>query len=452
MEEIFHIKGMHCKSCEVLLEERIGAVPGVQKARASNQKNIVRVVSQGEVSKSAIKEAVQEAGYDVSSDDLPVLSKDNKDYFNFSLALVIFLALILIGKLANLANIIDFNVGAGSNLFVVFMVGLTAGVSTCMALVGGLVLGASAKYNEVHPGSTVMQKFRPHLFFNLGRILSYFVFGGLIGYLGSFFRLSGAVSGLMAIGVGVVMLIIGVQLLGLFPKFSASVTMPKGLAKLLKIDRQKDKEYSHSNALILGALTFFLPCGFTQAMQVFAIQSGSILSGAAIMGIFALGTTPGLLGIGGLTSVIKKGNLANIFFKFVGIVLIAFAIFNLSNGYNLSGLKKFIAAAKKPESRQTASATTADGKQTFKATYEDDKNIEPRKFTARVGQPVRIEILAKTNGVGCMGSVMVPGLVQEPQFYEKGKTAVLEFTPKETGSYDITCAMGIKSGEIDITN
>jgi heme/copper-type cytochrome/quinol oxidase subunit 2 len=47
-----------------------------------------------------------------------------------------------------------------------------------------------------------------------------------------------------------------------------------------------------------------------------------------------------------------------------------------------------------------------------------------------------------------MGSVMIPGLANEPKFFEKGKTAVLEFTPTRKGSYRITCAMGVPSGTL----
>ncbi|HCB52054.1 TPA: hypothetical protein DEP21_05855 [Patescibacteria group bacterium] len=54
-----------------------------------------------------------------------------------------------------------------------------------------------------------------------------------------------------------------------------------------------------------GVLTFFLPCGFTLAMQILAISSGNFWMGGLIMGFFALGTLPGLLGIGGLLARAK---------------------------------------------------------------------------------------------------------------------------------------------------
>lgn len=51
-------------------------------------------------------------------------------------------------------------------------------------------------------------------------------------------------------------------------------------------------------APVVGALTFFLPCGFTQSMQLLALGSGSPVQGGIIMAAFALGTLPVLLAVG----------------------------------------------------------------------------------------------------------------------------------------------------------
>ncbi len=133
------------------------------------------------------------------------------------------------------------------------------------------------------------------------------------------------------------MIILGLQLTELFPRLSTkSFTLPTGIAKTLGITNKNDKEYSHNNAMLLGAASFFLPCGFTQAMQLVAISSGSFYMGALIMGLFAIGTTPGLLSIGAITSIVK-GTFAKSFFRFVGLVVIFLALYNISNGFNLMG-------------------------------------------------------------------------------------------------------------------
>lgn len=208
-----------------------------------------------------------------------------------------------------------------------------------MALVGGLILGVSARYSEIHPQATTAEKFQPHLFFNTGRILSYTLLGGLLGTLGSAFQLSSSVLGVITILVGLVMLIMGLQLIKIFPwADNIKFTLPKGVSRFLGLKKKQDS-YSHTNTFILGALTFFLPCGFTQAMQIYAVSTGNFFSGAMVLGLFALGTTPGMLSIGGISSSVKDG-LAELFFKFAGLAVIAFAIFNFSNGLNLFGWKE----------------------------------------------------------------------------------------------------------------
>jgi hypothetical protein len=223
--------------------------------------------------------------------------------------------------------------------------------------------------------------------------------------------------------------------------------MPKFFSKIATKNKNA-LNYSHTNTMLLGASTFFLPCGFTQAMQVYAVTTGSFVSGALIMGVFALGTTPGLLGIGGIVSYLRKGYLSRLFFKFIGVLIIVLSIYNVSTGLNLAGLR-FNFSQNKNNQTQTQTQTESNGVQLLKATYTPEKNnLTPNKFTTRVGQPTRLEVFDEEYGVGCMGSVMIPGLVSQPKFYLKGETAVFEFTPKKAGVYPITCAMGIKSAEI----
>ena len=340
-----HIKGMHCRSCEILVEDELRKISGVTDVKVNEKKGNAYVCYEGELDHQKIEEAVRNAGYELGlKEKAPLFSKRMQDYKELGFAFLVIVLLYLIGKEMGIFN---FSIKSGSDygsLPIVFLVGLTAGISTCMALVGGLVLAASARFVEKHPQSSILQKFKPHLFFNLGRIASFFVLGGIIGYAGSFFQLSSTTLGLLTIAVGGVMVLLGLQLIEIFPRLNGlNFTLPKGIARALGIQEQTQKEYSHQNSFMMGAMTFFLPCGFTQAMQLFAISSGSPVTGALTMGVFALGTAPGLLGIGGLTSVIK-GAFAKPFFKFAGLIVIFMAVFNISNGLNLAGIdvKAFI--------------------------------------------------------------------------------------------------------------
>ena len=82
---------------------------------------------------------------------------------------------------------------------------------------------------------------------------------------------------------------------------------------------------------LVGIATFFLPCGFTQSMQIVALSTGNFMSGAMTMFAFALGTLP-VLGLLSFSSFsISKSSKAGIFFKTAGLVVILFAVFNLIN-------------------------------------------------------------------------------------------------------------------------
>ena len=86
--------------------------------------------------------------------------------------------------------------------------------------------------------------------------------------------------------------------------------------------------------------------------------------------------------------------------------------------------------------------------QVIKATYTVVEDVKPAKFTVKAGSPVRFDIEAKEDGQGCMGSIMIPGLDNKAQGFEKGKITSFVFTPEKSGSYTITCAMGVPRGTI----
>jgi uncharacterized protein len=66
------------------------------------------------------------------------------------------------------------------------------------------------------------------------------------------------------------------------------------------------------------------------------------------------------------------------------------------------------------------------------------------------GQKVRLVIDTKDSGTGCMKSIMIPGLWNRPEPLIKGRPIVMEFTPRKTGAYKITCAMGVPRGVINV--
>ncbi len=570
------IKGMHCRSCEILIEDELKQIPGVVYANVSHQKGVAEIGYKKHLYKQDVENAITSAGYSLGKDEkFGIFSRNRRDYIDLGIAFFIVTMLFLIAKTFGIFNLGSSITGNYSSLPIVFVIGLTAGVSTCMALVGGLVLGAAARFSQENPEATALQKFQPHLMFNLGRIISYFILGGVIGWVGSFLQLSSTVLGIMTVAVGMVMLVLGGQLIEIFPILKRiSFTLPKGISRSLGI-----AERTHPS--VLGASTFFLPCGFTQAMQLYAMSTGSPFQGALTLGVFALGTAPGLLGVGGLSSVIK-GSSAKLFFKTAGVVVILLAFFNVSNGLNLLGVSTASAFSKKQQAidpnvtlvngvqtvrmtqngsgyspnkftiqkgipvrwivnstnvytcasslvsqtlgirkslslgenifeftpdkvgairfscsmgmyngvfnvvdgsttqsadtspianagscgssggcgcggnaRKAATQTTGETKtqgevQIIKAVYNQTSDITPNNFTVKKGQPVKFTIDSRDDGVGCMGSITVPSLTSQVEVFSKGQEISFEFTPQNTGTFPITCAMGVPRGQIQV--
>ncbi len=443
-----NLRGMHCKSCEILVEDNLKEIKGVAEARADYRKGELEITHQGEsLDLTLIREAVKKAGYSLGEKEkIGFFSAKKEDYQDLGVAFLFLAGIYFISQSFGLFN---FNLGAASEkltLSMILLIGLTAGFSTCMALVGGLIIGLSAKHNRAHSQATPLEKFRPHLFFNFGRIVGYIFLGGLLGLAGLVLQLSSATLGILTIFIGLVMLVLGFQLIEIFPWVNnLQLTLPKGLAKIFGLGK-KDREYSHINSFVLGALSFFLPCGFTQAMQVYAIGTGNFFAGAAVMGLFAIGTMPGLLGIGGLVSAVK-GTLARRFFKFAGLVVIVFALFNINNGLGLAGWN-FAYDQKRETVASDPNVSVENGVQIVRMA-ETNRGYEPNAFTIKKDLPVRWIIDAQAP-YSCAASLVVPKLNIRKNLQAGENT--IEFTPTEEGKLKFSCTMGMYTGVFNVVD
>jgi sulfite exporter TauE/SafE/copper chaperone CopZ len=431
------IVGMHCKACEKMVADEIRELSGVRNVKVSLRQATATITADaGELPDiDDIASAVERAGYKIGSENRPFISREPRDYKLFLLGVVISVAVIFIFAKLGLDPSQLAGGDANGSITLPLVMGLTAGISTCMALVGGLVVGVAAKHEKNYPDATRLQNFAPHLTFNLGRVLGFTVLGGVMGLIGSALTFSPTVLGLLTIAAGLFMLVIGLQLTGLFPRLT-SLGLPPKLAEKLGIDRHKTRDYSHVGTFVLGILTFFLPCGFTQAMQLYAVSTGSFLDGALIMGLFALGTTPGLLLVGGLTSLIH-GRKAKTILKIVGVFVAALALISVSSGLTQAGFRL-------PEFKASSPVQTVMDTERLELTYLGDNGFDKKELRVKAGQTYTISILAKVSGVGCMSTVMLPSLSDNPpQLLVKGKVVTINFRADRAGEYELTCAMGV---------
>lgn len=329
-KEIFNVNGMYCESCPVFIEDALKKFPNVKDVSVSLENNKVIIDGEFNGTKEVLAEEltklIREKGYILSVFEENKNIKWGEFIYALPIASLIIFGFILLQKagLANFINSSDIGYGAA------FVIGLIASVSTCLAVVGGVVLSLSA--NSAKNGGT----WRPQALFHIGRLAGFFVLGGVIGLIGSSFHFSTTANIVLGIFVGVVMIILGINLLDVFrPIKKIQLRLPKIFSRYV-MDLTK-RDYYFAPALF-GVGTFFLPCGFTQSMQVYVLTTGNFIEGAMIMFIFALGTLPmlALLSFGSLN--ISNSSWRGTFFKTSGILVIMLAIINIINALAVAGI------------------------------------------------------------------------------------------------------------------
>ena len=312
------IEGMHCPNCELLIERRIRDVPGVVGVLANEEKGHTEISYLGELNLAAVERAITDEGYAVVSAEQRQSRNTRRDYLEIGAVLVVLLGVFLLAKHVGLLPQ-GFTVSDHTGYGLAFLIGLVASVTSCMAVTGGLLVALAAKLNEVNLATSGAQRLKPHLYFNAGRLISYTLLGGAIGALGSALTLSPETTTVLTIATSLLMVLLGLQMLKLFPGFLKFVpALPKGFTHRMQDIATRN---SGKGAFLFGAFTFFLPCGFTQALQLYVLAKGSFTVGALTMLAFALGTLPALLSLSALSSF-ARGSFQRHFLKIAGVAVI----------------------------------------------------------------------------------------------------------------------------------
>ncbi|MEK6937216.1 MAG: sulfite exporter TauE/SafE family protein [Nanoarchaeota archaeon] len=435
------ISGMTCSSCEVLLERKLKEIKGVLKAEVNCSTGKAVLNCSEALSITDIQNKLKDTKYRVTEKKQNVETSKNiiqikKDHVEIGAMFLIIFALYLIFKQFDILP----NLGISENMSYgfVFLIGLVAAFSTCMAVSGGLLLAIATKYNEAHPNLSPSQKFKPHIYFNLGRIFSYTLLGGLLGALGSIFQVSSKLSGLITILASLIMISLGFQILNIFP-LANKIKMPKIIAHKI---HDLSESNSKSAPFLFGSSTFFLPCGFTQALQLYVLSTGDFIVGALIMLSFSLGTLPALLSTGYIASY-SKGTLKRYFSKFVAVLIIILGFANISYGLTLAGSQfnfdSFLPSANAQPSA-VPNAEIIGAKQVIEMKVQG-LDYYPSSFNIKKGVPVEWRIDGR-EAQGCAQILSVPklGIVEQ---LPKNKIKTITFTSEKEGTIKFSCSMGM---------
>lgn len=449
--EVVQVAGMTCRSCEMRIQRTVGRIPNVERVTANAARGRVEIESSGPVSARAIARAINAAGYEIG--ETPWIERDPRAWLDAGSGLVLLAAIAMFARMTGLTELASGtgNLSSGG-LVVALLLGLAAGVSTCMALVGGLLLALSASFQARQAASAatdtrVASQMRPALVFMAGRIVGYGVLGAVLGAVGASVTMPPNVTAVLMIAVAVVMIILGTRLTGLSPRIAAwSPTLPSGIGKSLGLHSDATSGYSHKRAAGLGAASFFLPCGFTQAVQIYALSTGSPLFAGALMATFAIGTAPGLLALAGLP-VLVPSRMKPGLLRLVGVVVLGFALLNGSAGLRLAGIQlslpgvEPVAAAAPP-----AGITAPDGSQVL-TTYQDGGGYSPGNVAIYAGIPTHWTIKSSTTGT-CAASLVIPRLGRQVRLHVGDNK--IELPAMASGTLDYSCAMGMYGGQITV--
>lgn len=442
MPKTFHftVTGTHCASCEIVIERDLKKLPGVLKVNAKRGANTVDVtMKEGEsISAKQCSALFEKQNYHFTEVH-PSIAEEAEAGSMFTRILFAVVAIAVIYFIITKTGILNYapNDATGKGLLAVALVGIVASFSSCTAVVSGFLVAISAKVAQENPNASFTKKIRPHLLFNAGRILGFAGFGALIGLIGSKLELSSTANGIMVIIIAALMIAIGVDLLHALPS-NLGIHPPKWLSH--KIHDLVDSKHPFA-PMILGAATFFLPCGFTQSMQLYALSTGSPIQSAMIMTVFAIGTLPALLGFGAITSALKGKALQWMTFG-VGAAVVALGIANIGNGAALLGWSGFSFPDLSSSDTTPAINTLVDGKQLI--TMEASAlGYFPKTLTVKKGIPVDWQIFGGQN-MGCASTLIMKAFnVDSP--LRPGDNDIY-FTPTKTGSFAFSCSMGMVRG------
>lgn len=484
------IGGMTCINCQERIENGLNATKGVLRASVSYVKGTAEVLyDESRVTEKEIARVIERLDYEVLTPGGATAFDPVNAVSILAIIAALYYLLQTFGILNRLvpSSLADAGMGYG----MLFVTGMITSVH-CVAMCGGIGLSQSLpKKGAANAETGIWKTFVPSLAYNLGRVCSYTAIGFVLGLAGmliggeSNVGMSTLLQGILKLVAGLFMVVMGINMLGLFPWLrKLTLRPPKALTKVLG-----EKRRAARAPFIVGLLNGFMPCGPLQSMWIVALATGNPLAGALSMLLFSLGTVPLMLGLGSVVSLLGKKFTVQV--RRVGAVLVVvLGLAMLSQGGALSGwlpsdLLLYLVIAcfaalvllslpnKERWKRVTAYASSLvmllgafvlwqvratagsgaegevpadDGIQIVHSTLSRGSYPD---ITVREGVPVRWTIEAPEGSInGCNSRMIIQEYGIEHRF-ETGEN-VIEFTPETAGTVRYSCWMGMIFGNIHV--
>ncbi len=345
------------------------------------------------------------------------------------------------------------------DLWLIFITGLTVGGLTCLVVQGGLLASVIAsrekddlevKKDNHHPIWEVTS-------FVIAKFIAYTLLGFFLGIFGQSIALSDSTRATIQIFAGIYMILVAFNLFNLHPIFRYVIPQPPKFIYLLI--RNKSKSEDLFAPALLGVFTIFIPCGTTLAMEALAISSANPLTGAMIMGVFTLATTPFFLGLGILTQ--KMGEVFKVrFLKLAAIVVTYLGLSSVNGGLiilNSPVTLQSIAAASPVQIDFSGGEESTQGNNLSGGLIDGVRSVDiniksggysPSYIRVQKDEPVKLNLISQ-GAFSCALAFRIPALGIAKNLKPTGRDSV-EFTPTRSGRITYACSMGMYTGTIEV--
>ena len=446
--ERVYIDGMTCINCQTRIWNALRSRTGITDVTVSYERSQAEFYYEPQqITLDEIRKLIEDLGYQM----IPGEKFRRKRFCQAAgeIFVIAFLFMVLqhFGILNHLAP--DSLAETGMGYGMLFVIGLITSVH-CIAMCGGINLSQTLQKQEANAEEISRSMFRNTFSYNMGRVVSYTVIGGVLGAVGGLagigdsLQTSTVFQGSLKLLAGIIMVVMGGNMLGIFP----------GLRKLrIHISFSGRKSlWKKRTPFLVGLCNGFMPCGPLQSMEIVALASGSWASGAFSMFCFSLGTVPLMLGFGSIFSALGKKFTRQIL-KTGAILVVVMGLAMMSQGSALSGFgsrsgeKAATEADNVQDNDQTDTAVEKDGVQYVSSILRSGRYPD---ITVKAGEPVKWEIQVPEGSInGCNYKMILQDFGMDHTF-ENGEN-VIEFIPEKEGVYTYSCWMGMITGTIYVT-
>jgi len=298
------VKGMTCSGCEFKIENTLVNKAGILKANVKYSEKCVKVIfDPSRINLQSISQIIEDLGYHVETVDESnknQLESESPKAKNKGASIILGVLILIVITLLFLSFTIDPSLrrpgpGVGYGILLVF--GLFSPLFCALTWSVNIAVCTSYKSDR----DDQFSRLKPSILFNSGRVISNTVMGGVLGSIGAAIGAAPNANVVVSIVAGLFLIVMGLNMLSLFP------TLQKMIPRMPKIFGNKAYgKIGSSGPLVIGLLSAFMPCGPLQTMQLFALGTGSLVSGALAMFLYTIGTLPLMFGFGAASSTMSE--------------------------------------------------------------------------------------------------------------------------------------------------